>query len=73
MGNVHENSHYHVPGGLNWLLIFLPTKSPCWPCVSPTDQMLAASQSELKAMMNGETGKLLKLRSELETEMERIS
>ena len=40
---------------------------------APTAHMLSASQNELRAMMHGETGKLLELRTELEKEMERIS
>ena len=51
---------------LAWLSRLLPGG----PCSFPTAQMLSASQTELKAMMNEKTGKLLELRRELEKEME---
>ena len=40
---------------------------------APTAHMLSASQTELSAMIHGETGKLLELRRELDREMEKIS
>ena len=51
---------------LTWLSSILPDSKAV-----PTPLMLSASQSELKDMMNGETGRLLELRGELENEMEK--
>ena len=53
---------------LTWLSSILPDSKAV-----PTPLMLSASQSELRDMMNGETGRLLELRGELEKEMEKIS
>ena len=87
LGNSHEKSHDHVPGGLNWFQPFLPNnitmKSserlpwtclvPDGPCAFPTAQMLAASQPELRIMLHGESCKLLELRRKLVVEVENIS
>merc|ERR1719341_2096598 len=53
---------------LSWMTSLLPGSK-----AAPTAAMLSASQPELKAMMHGETGKLLELRRELEKEMNRIT
>ena len=53
---------------LSWVSSILPDSKAV-----PTPLMLSASQSELRDMMNGETGKLLELRGELEKDMEIVS
>ena len=54
-------------------LAWLPHILPGGRGTPPSSQLSSASQSELSAMMHGETGDLLELRRELEKEMEKIS